>query len=131
MYFNLCDELMKLKNYKKVVTTLSLILIVNFTISCKSFDNLGFYQPMTFDLTVPDGTPEFKAGWYAGCRSALGVGKFTNAWVYQGKNGANFGSGIYQHDPMFQTGYSQAWFICAAGAGDFVFMHSTKNAPLE
>lgn len=110
----------------------SILLLLIFSVSCRGLpDTFGFYQPITMDMTVPDGPPEFKAGWYAGCRTGLGLTKFANAWVYQEDEGTNFGNGIYQHDPMFQTGWSQAWFACAVGPGTFAAFHSMKNAPLS
>lgn len=97
--------------------------------ACVLPDNLGFYQPVTLRMTVPDGPPEFKAGWYAGCRSALGAGKqFANSWVY---GGPDFGSGVYQHDPIYQSAWSTAYFNCATHSANFVDYHSMIRGPLE
>ena len=115
----------------KKLSVISIIIVAVFCSSCAKLpDSFGFYQPITMDLAAPDGPPEYKAGWYAGCRSGLGLTKFANAWAYQPEGGVNFGSGVYQHDPMFQTGWSQAWFTCAVGAGDFTAFNAMRNYPL-
>lgn len=91
---------------KKLILMISLSVVF----SCNLPDNMGFYQPITMRMIVPDGTPEFKAGWYAGCKTALGVGKnFANGWVY---DGPDFGSGVYQHDPVYQSAWTNAYFNC-------------------
>lgn len=82
-------------------------------------------------LVVPDGPPEYKSGWYAGCKTALGAKVFANAWVYQDGKGPEFNTGVYQHDPMFQTGWGQGWFACSLHVGQFVAFHSMQNAPLQ
>lgn len=82
-------------------------------------------------LAVPDGPAEYKAGWHAGCQTALGQKAFSNAWVYQGKNGPNMGNGVYAHDPVFQRGWGQGWFACALHIGQFVDFHATKYMPLQ
>lgn len=110
-----------------------LILIVSFLIltSCRVVDNLGFYQPITMDLKVPDGPPEFKAGWHAGCKSALAYRGFQNSLVYQNDKGADYGSGVYQHDPAFQTGWRTAFSACVTHATYFTTFNSMQNAPLS
>jgi hypothetical protein len=105
------------------------VIIALFLFSCNLPDNLGFYQPITLRMTVPDGPPEFKAGWYAGCKSALGAGKaFANAFVYEG---TDFGSGVYQHDPVYQSAWGQAYFNCITHMNNFVDYHSFVRGPLE
>ncbi len=44
------------------------VIILLLTGSCT-----WFYQPATLSLDVPDGPPEYKAGWYDGCRSRLSI----------------------------------------------------------
>jgi hypothetical protein len=78
-------------------------LLIIITSGCNAF-----YHPMFMPTDVPDGPPEFQAGWYDGCRSGLGTKKSTNSSVY----GANFGSGIYQHDEVYQTAWSSAFYTC-------------------
>ena len=103
-----------------------------FFASCRGLpDTFGFYQPITINMDVPDGPPEFKVGWYSGCRTGWGQAKHANAWIYQEDEGTNFGNGIYQHDPVFQTGYSQGWFACVVHSGTFAGFPSMKNAPLS
>jgi hypothetical protein len=113
----------------KLIKNLSILIMVLYCASCRLPDNLGFYQPITLRMTVPDGPPEFKAGWQAGCKTALGMGKnFANAWVY---GGADFGSGVYQHDPVYQSAWSTAYFNCVTHAMDFTEYHSMMKGPLE
>lgn len=86
----------------------------------------GFYAPMTMDLTVPDGPPEYKAGWHDGCSSSLAVSGFQNARF----NPLTMGNGMYQHDQLYQLGYSNAIAICAIHPGDFT-AHPMFQGPLE
>ncbi len=99
--------------------------------SCHLPDNMGFYQPITLKMTIPDGPPEYKAGWHAGCKTAMGAKVFANAFVHQDEKGGTFGSGIYQHDPLFQAAWSHAWFSCITHTNSFVNNHSMKRAPLS
>ncbi len=102
--------------------------------SCRLPDNFGFFQPITLSLAVPDGPPEYKAGWYSGCKSGLGAranGAFANAGSYQDGKGPEFVSGIYMHDPAYQTGWGQGWFSCSVHAGSFVMSNSMAIAPLQ
>lgn len=116
---------MAVKLIKKSIIFFAIIL----SAACNMPDNMGFYQPITMRMTVPDGPPEFKAGWYAGCKSGLGVGKgFANAWVY---GGPDFGSGVYQHDPLYQSAWSTAYFNCTTHANNFTAYNSMWRAPLD
>ena len=99
--------------------------------SCRFPDNFGFFQPITMDLKVPDGPPEFKAGWHNGCKSALGMRTFANSYVYQNKGSAEYGNGVYQHDQTYNSAWSNAFFVCATYAGTFVSYNSLKFAPLQ
>ena len=94
-------------------------------------DNMGFFQPITIDLRVPDGPPEFKAGWHAGCKSALANRGFANSYIYQEDSGPNYGSGVYQHDSAFQTGWRVAFFSCVTHASTFTSYHSMQHSPLS
>lgn len=94
-------------------------------------DSLGFYQPITLSLTVPDGPPEYKAGWHAGCKTGLANRAFANAFVYQGSKGPGFGNGVYQHDPAFQTGWGQAYIACTTHVAGFIEERAFKFGPLE
>lgn len=94
-------------------------------------DSFGFYQPITMRLAVPDGPPEYKAGWHSGCKSALANEGFLNSWVYQEGKGPEFASGVYHHDPAFQTGWGQGWFACWLHVDDFMKFGSMRHGPLE
>ena len=113
---------------RKILIILLALLI---TSSCRMPESFGFYQPITMELAVPDGPPEYKAGWHAGCKSALGAKLFANASVYQTGAGPTFGSGAYTHDPMYQTGWGQAWYACMLTVDEFTKRHATKFAPLD
>ena len=98
--------------------TISVILLGG----CKSF-----YHPIGMDLKVPEGPREFKAGWHDGCQSALSVAKHMNGRVYR----ANFGNGIYQHDPMYQTAWAKGWYGCYNLGSTSVAQDPFKNHPAE
>ena len=105
--------------------------LILFCSACRMPDNSGFYNPITMELGVPDGPPEYKAGWYAGCKSALSVKIFANASVYQDNKGPTFGSGIHNHDPMYQAGWGQAYFACVTTLGEFTARPAMLHSPLE
>jgi hypothetical protein len=94
-------------------------------------ENFGFYQPVMMELAVPDGPPEYKAGWHAGCKTALSNKAFANASVYQDDKGATFGKGVYNHDPMYQTAWGQAYFACYTTVSEFVGRPVMQFAPLD
>ena len=80
-------------------------------------------------MVVPDGPPEFKAAWYAGCKSGLGASKsFANAFVY---DNLDFGSGVYQHDPVYQSVWGAAYFNCVTHMNQFTYYHSFDRGPLQ
>lgn len=109
-----------------------LFILILGTTSCRMPDSIGFSQPITLGLEVPDGPPEYKAGWHSGCRSALGVKLFANSFTYlKHKGGAEVSNGIYQHDPAFQTGWSQGWFSCNLHSGTFTAFNAMRHGPLE
>jgi len=118
----------RINSKNKFFVISAMILTLN---SCRFPDNFGFFQPLTMDMKVPDGPPEFKAGWHDGCKSALGMRNFANAYVYQSNRSAEFGSGVYQHDQTYNSAWSNAFFVCATYAGTFVDYHSMKFAPLQ
>ncbi|MCE3255692.1 MAG: hypothetical protein K0R25_1186 [Rickettsiaceae bacterium] len=78
------------------------------------------------EMEVPEGPPEFRAGWHDGCSSALAQMGFQNARF----NKLTLGSGIYQHDPTYQLAYGKAVFVCATQVGDFMGW-PMFNGPLE
>ena len=113
---------------KKLTILVSFLVIA----SCRLPTNFGFYQPITLDLTVPDGPPEYKAGWHNGCRTGLGSIKyFANSQVYSDPDGTDFGSGIYQHDKVYQTAWGHGFFACNIHTGSFVAYHSMQKMPLN
>lgn len=102
------------------------IFIILFLVSCR---NNGFYQPYTMNMEIPEGPPEYKAGWRAGCRDGLGVQFFANTVVYPVDD---FGDGTYHHDPLFNAGFVDAVFSCFEHG--FTFAHSKNSiwkGPLE
>lgn len=119
--------------FKKFYTLIFIFLIID---SCRMPDNFGFYQPITMKMDVPDGPPEFKSGWYNGCRSGLSTKQFSNSVIYDQsfKNdftGPQYGYGNYQHDPIFQAAWSQGFFVCTTYSGTFTSNNTMKFAPLQ
>ncbi len=116
----------EMKIISKTLILLSLFLVA----SC--FENghfKGFYEPAEISITVPNGPPEYRAGWYAGCRSGLSMKHHANSFVYN----VNFGNGVYTQMPAFQSGWGQGWFACvttAAGASPS-YSGSYGFGPLE
>lgn len=88
--------------------------------------NNGFWIPFTARMEVPDGPPEFQAGWHDGCSSGYRFSPHGNARFYD----LNLGSGIYQHDPIYKMAYGKALFSCASQPGYFIG-HPSYNGPLE
>ncbi len=112
-----------------IIKIVGLLILLN---SCRLPDHLGFYQPITLRMTTPDGSPEYKAGWYAGCRSGLGARPFANSWVYEKEAGsADFGSGVYQHDRAFQVGFGQGIWACYSAALEFTIHPAMEHGPLQ
>lgn len=119
-----------IQNFKRISTLLVVLVLLS---SCRARDNFGFFQPITMNLTVPDGPAEFQAGWHAGCNSALSNKAFTNAWVYRKGNSLDMGSGVYQHSSVFQTGWGQGWFGCYIHNSTFMnaAMGTMTHGPLQ
>lgn len=110
---------------KIFLTTVLLILS-----SCRMPTNFGFYQPITMDMNIPDGTPEFKAGWRDGCRSGLANGSFLNSSAYLTKEGASF-SPVYTHDGQYRTAWSNSFYVCMVYGSKFVEFNSMQYGPLS
>ncbi len=118
----------------KIKKNIAILIGLLFMFACRLPESTGFYNPVTLDLKVPDGPAEYKAGWYAGCKSFLanrGLGQFNNAFVYGEGHGATFGSGVYQHDPVYQQGWGQAWFACGMHIQNFAGYGAMRDGPLE
>ncbi len=81
-------------------------------------------------MNVPDGPPEFKAGWRDGCRSGLANGSFLNSAVYLSKEGASF-SPVYTHDPQYRSAWGNAFWVCTGYALQFTGFNSMQRAPLQ
>ncbi len=114
--------------YKKII----LLSVLFFGISaCVMPKHSGFWNPVTFDMTVPDGPPEFKAGWYAGCKSGASLKTFANNGVFQKNSGPDIGSGVYTHDPVYQSAWGQGWFACSVYIGTFVGNPAMQFSPLD
>lgn len=88
----------------------------------------GFYEPITLNMEIPEGPPEFKAGFRSGCRAGLSSRSygFANSVIYP----ADYGNGIYLHDQRFTDGWRIGLFTCVIHAS--VFTGGPGNfAPLE
>lgn len=114
-----------LKNFSAAV------FLTLFVTSCVASDHSGFYNPITLSTVVPDGPPEYKAGWYAGCKTGSSMKSFANNWVMQKPNGPDFGSGVYAHDPIYQTGWGQGYNVCVNYIAEFVNRPAMQHQPLE
>ncbi len=103
-----------------------IVIVFELLASCRL---VGFYEPITLDTEIPDGPPEYRSGWRAGCRSGLGTSRsFTNAAAaYE----ANYGTGVYLHDPAFATGWGQGFFACVIHTATFVERNAMRHGPLE
>lgn len=113
---------------KEIIILVTLLV----TFSCRLPTNFGFYQPITLDMAVPDGPPEYKAGWHGGCRTALGTSKyFANGVVYEDEDGTDFGSGVYQHDKIYQSAWGHGFFACNIHSAVFVEYRAMRTMPLQ
>ncbi len=110
--------------FKKYINIFIIALLLSSATSCGG----GFYAPYTVRTEVPDGPPEYKSGFRAGCRSGLSSSrKFANAYVY----GVSYGSGAYHHDQRFIDGWQHGMFSCVIQAAVFVRSSSGEFAPLQ
>lgn len=115
---------MKFLLAKITALMLSILLIVMLS-ACRM---PGFSEPFTMETEVPDGPVEYKAGWRAGCRSALSAGKsYVQGWSYP----ADHGTGAYQQHPDFYAGWSNAWFTCVLHSANFPTRAYTQIGPLK
>ncbi len=108
----------------KISNYIAIFILFLFLTSCHGE---GFYQPATLNLDLPNGSPEFRAGWSAGCRSAMSTKVFQNSFVYN----QDFGNGIYQHDSAFARAWARGWFACVMHIGNFVNAHAFRYGPLQ
>lgn len=111
-----------MENFIKIINkNIAISIILIFVSAC------NFYRPMFVPSEVPDGPPEFKAGWYDGCRTGFGSQKSANASIYK----ATFGSGIYQHDPIYQKAWSSAFYTCYIIGGRATANHVFASTPAD
>lgn len=87
----------------------------------------AFYNPAFMPMEVPDGPPEFKAGWYDGCRTGLATKKNSAASVYK----VTFGSGAYQHDTVYQDAWGSAFYTCYVLGGRGVANNMFTDHPAK
>lgn len=99
--------------------------------NCVMPDHSGFYNPITLSMKVPDGPPEYKAGWYYGCKTGSSLKSFANNGVYKKNGGPDYGSGVYTHDPVFQMAWGQGFNVCANYIGEFVTRPAMQFSPLQ
>jgi hypothetical protein len=107
-----------------LVKKLIYLLLTSFLLfSCNRFAPFH-HGPINID--VPDGPPQFKAGYYDGCRSALSIRKMKNAAsVYSVKS-----NGIYTDDEVYQSAWGNGWFTCYISSGTWTKFHPFSNSPL-
>lgn len=86
-----------------------------------------YTRAATLYLDVPDGPPEYKAGWHDGCQSALSAGGFWNGKFYN----FSMGNGAYQHDQVYITAWGNGWFSCVTSSGAFTGFPTYNTAPLQ
>ena len=116
---------------KKLFNNSLIIIFFILLNACRMPDNFGFFQPVTMDLRVPDGPAEFKAGWHDGCKSGLAGRSFLNSYVYQNNRSAEFGNGVYQHDSLYNSSWSTAFYVCSTYSTNFVDYNAMKYGPLQ
>ncbi len=105
-------------------------LLLVFVLLLSACRSNGFYQPYTTDLKLPDGPPEYKAGWRAGCRTGLSAGSpfFTNSFVYPS---ADYGDGAYHNSPLFVAGWLDSTFVCFESQSTWGGVKDLFEGPLE
>ncbi|MFT7087637.1 MAG: hypothetical protein ACJAZX_001076 [Rickettsiales bacterium] len=106
----------------KITNLLALIILTLFLSGCK-----GLFLPMTMDLEVPDGPPEYQAGWQDGCSSALSAGGYGSAKFHK----LSMGDGSYQHDSTYQSAWGSGWFACVIQAGGYTGHTGINASPFD
>ncbi|MES2677619.1 MAG: hypothetical protein V4612_04830 [Pseudomonadota bacterium] len=102
-------------------------IIFSFTIIFLLSSCNFLFQPLTLDLKVPNGPPEYQAGWHDGCSSALSFGGFHASKFHK----LTMGDGTYQHDQTYQNAWGSGWFACATQSGDYTAFPGIGTAPFE
>jgi hypothetical protein len=103
------------------------LLLINILIVCSLSGCAYLTRPVTLEVDVPEGPPEFRAGWHDGCSSALTAGGFLAGRF----NKMSMGTGIYQHSSIYQTAWGSGWFACVTASGGYTGMPSHGSAPLQ
>ena len=86
------------------------------------------FVPFTTNLKVPDGPPEFQAGWRDGCSSGFSTGNFV-AGRFQDYT---IGDGSLQHDPTYHNAFVAGWFSCYTSSRGFTdFPGGLDTAPFQ
>ncbi|MFT6106348.1 MAG: hypothetical protein ACJA0S_000391 [Rickettsiales bacterium] len=120
MYYKISNMLNK--NNKKLPSLCMLTALLFFLCGCK-----GWFEPLTARLDVPEGPPEYQAGWHNGCSTALSSGAFASGRFHE----FTLGSGIYQHLPAYQSAWTAGWYSCVTQAGNYMSSPGMGTAPLE
>jgi len=110
------------KPYKLMKKIIFGLIIINLISSC----NLLF-KPLTLPTKVPDGPPEYQAGWHDGCSSALAAGGYVSGKFHK----FGMGNGIYQHDPSYQNAWGSGWFACVTATGGYANFPGVSTAPFD
>ncbi len=87
----------------------------------------NFYEPTFMESDVPDGPPEFQAGWRDGCQTGIATKKHANSSVYR----PTFGSGIYQHDKLYQQAWGNAYYVCYVMGSKSVSSNIFTTSPAD
>lgn len=101
--------------------------IFSFTIICFLGSCASIFKPITISMEVPDGPPEYRAGWHDGCSSALSAGNSVSGKFQK----FGMGNGIYQHDPAYQNAWGSGWFACVTSAGSYTNFSGMSTAPFD
>ncbi len=109
----------KIKLLHNLLLSLTIIILTN---GCASI-----FKPLTLKMEVPDGPPEYRAGWHDGCSSAIAAGNTVSGKFQK----FGMGSGIYQHDPAYQNAWSSGWFACVTASGGYTNFPSINTAPFD
>jgi len=120
MLYNIIKTQFCFAKLARVFIALALAMILS---SCEH----GFYEPITLNVDIPDGPPEYRSGFRGGCRSGLGTRTFSNSFVYK----PDYGTGIYQHDQRFIDGWRHGWFSCVIHAAIFTAYPHSQYAPMQ
>jgi hypothetical protein len=106
----------------KLIKLLPTLILLISLCGCK-----GLFEPLTAKFDVPDGPPEYQAGWHDGCSTALTSGGFASGRFHE----FTLGSGIYQHDEIYQIAWTSGWYACVTQAGNYASSPGMSTAPFQ